>query len=106
MGDLDPLALGCEQNGVISHNVAGTHGGKADRLSPTGPRPPFATINLLRRTDLNDVVNAGLEAGRIINREIAEHNEAEPERTGEAALSKLFAGLRTAGSASRPKAAK
>ena len=38
--------------------------------------------------------------------EIAEHNEAELERTGEATLSKLFAGLRTAGSASRPKAAK
>ena len=58
-------------------------------------RAPFATINLLRRTDLNAVVEAGLEAGRVVNREIAEHNEAELERTGEATLRTLFAGLRT-----------
>ena len=64
-------------------------------------RAPFATINLLRRTDLDDTVAAGLEVGRVINREIAEHNEAELERTGEAALRKLFAGLRTARSESK-----
>ena len=102
----DEPILGDQVQPAFFHPEWTFAGVPADSAVHYEKRAPFATINLLRRTDLNDVVNAGLEAGRIINREIAEHNEAELERTGEAALSKLFSGLRTAGSASRPKAAK
>ena len=102
----DEPILGDQVQPAFFHPKWTFAGVPADSAVHYEKRAPFATINLLRRTDLNDVVNAGLEVGRVINREIAEHNEAELERTGEATLSKLFAGLRTAGSASRPKAAK
>ena len=56
-------------------------------------RAPLPVINLLRRADLDDVVATGLQAGRIVNQEIAEHNAAELERQGQARLQTLFAKL-------------
>ena len=56
-------------------------------------RAPMPVINLLRRADLDQVVATGLQAGRIVNQEIAEHNAAELERHGQAALVALFAKL-------------
>ena len=102
----DEPILGDQVQPAFFHPEWTFAGVPADSAVHYEKRAPYATINLLRRTDLNDVVNAGLEVGRVINREIAEHNEAELERTGEATLSKLFAGLHTASSASRSKAAK
>ena len=56
-------------------------------------RAPLPVINLLRRADLDEVVARGLEAGRIVNKEIADHNAAELEATGEVALRRLFGRL-------------
>jgi hypothetical protein len=63
-------------------------------------------INLLRRASLNAVVAHGLENGRIVNKEIAEHNAAALEREGYEALSELFRErlrLRAPGEGDRPK---
>jgi len=96
----DEPVLGDQVQPAFFHPEWTFAGVPADSAVHYEKRAPFATINLLRRTDLDDVVAAGLDVGRIINREIAEHNEAELERTGEAALSQLFAGLRSSGSRS------
>ena len=53
-------------------------------------RAPLPVINLLRRTDLNRVVEQGLEKGRIVNREIAEHNAAALEEEGWMKLEAMF----------------
>ena len=53
-------------------------------------RAPLPVINLLRRASLNAVVEQGLQANRIVNKEIAEHNAAALEAEGFEALSKLF----------------
>ena len=53
-------------------------------------RAPYATINLLRRESLNRVVEAGLERGAIVNKEIAEHNAEALKQEGYASLANLF----------------
>ena len=47
-------------------------------------------INLLRRADLDAVVEKGLAKGRIVNRDIAEHNAAALEAEGFDALVRSF----------------
>merc|ERR1711862_717209 len=39
-------------------------------------RAPIPVVNLLRRADLDSVVQQGLDKGKIVNKEIAEHNQA------------------------------
>jgi hypothetical protein len=56
-------------------------------------RAPLPVINLLRRSQLDDAVRAGLERGEVVNQQIAEHNEAALRRAGSAALRRLFVEL-------------
>lgn len=53
-------------------------------------RAPVPVINLLRRADLDAVVEQGLANGRIVNRDIAEHNAHALEAEGWDALIKMF----------------
>jgi hypothetical protein len=53
-------------------------------------RAPMPVINLLRRADLDTVVEQGLARGVIVNRDIAEHNAAALEAEGFDALARLF----------------
>ena len=53
-------------------------------------RSPYPVINLLRRVTLDEVVQAGLDRGLIVNKQIAEHNAASLEREGFAALEECF----------------
>ena len=53
-------------------------------------RAPVPVINLLRRADLDAVVEQGLASGRIVNREIAEHNAHALEAEGWDALVNVF----------------
>ena len=53
-------------------------------------RSPYPVINLLRRATLDQVVQAGLDRGVIVNKQIAEHNAASLEREGFAALEECF----------------
>lgn len=53
-------------------------------------RAPLPIINLLRRSDLDDVVRQGLANGRIVNKEIAEHNAAALETEGYETLLAFF----------------
>ena len=53
-------------------------------------RAPMPVINLLRRADLDAVVEKGLAKGRIVNRDIAEHNAAALEAEGFDALVRSF----------------
>ncbi len=50
MGDLDALAIGGEQHGMVAHDVPGTHSREADGLARPRPGLAFATIdgNLLQ----------------------------------------------------------
>ena len=68
-------------------------GMSADSALHYEKRAPCPVVNLLRRADLDEVVATGLKAGRIVNQEIAEHNAAELERTGEPTLRRMMAGL-------------
>jgi hypothetical protein len=54
-------------------------------------RAPIPIINLLRRRDLDAVVQQGLASGRVVNKEIAEHNAAALEAEGYDALAAIFA---------------
>src|SRR5690606_23695491 len=45
VSDLHALAIGGEQHGVITHHVAGTHGGKTDGLALTRTGLTFTTIH-------------------------------------------------------------
>ena len=56
-------------------------------------RAPIPVINLLRRADLNAVVQAGIEKGVVVNKQIAEHNEAALEAEGVGAMAAIFARL-------------
>lgn len=56
-------------------------------------RAPMPIINLLRRSDLDDAVAQGLASGRVVNKEIAEHNAATLEAEGYDALAAVFATL-------------
>ena len=53
-------------------------------------RAPMPVINLLRRADLDSVVEQGLANGRVVNRDIAEHNAAALEAEGFDALTRAF----------------
>ena len=53
-------------------------------------RAPVPVINLLRRADLDDVVQTGLERGVIVNKQIAEHNAEALEAEGYERLSAVF----------------
>ena len=53
-------------------------------------RSPVPVINLLRRSDLDYVVEQGLSRGVIVNRDIAEHNVQALEAEGFDALTRLF----------------
>ncbi|KAL3893136.1 MAG: hypothetical protein SGPRY_014437, partial [Prymnesium sp.] len=53
-------------------------------------RAPYPVINLLRRRQLDEVVQKGLDRGVIVNKQIAEHNAAALEREGLAALKACF----------------
>lgn len=53
-------------------------------------RAPMPVVNLLRRADLDAVVEQGLAKGRIVNRDIAEHNAAALEAEGFDALVRSF----------------
>ena len=59
-------------------------------------RAPYPVINLLRRADLNRVVEEGLRKGVVVNKEIAEHNAAALEHEGFERLQAMFAQLRPA----------
>ena len=50
MGDLDALAIGGEQHGMVAHDVPGTHSREADGLARPRTGLTFATIdgNLLQ----------------------------------------------------------
>lgn len=54
-------------------------------------RSPYPVINLLRRAQLDSVVQAGLDRGVIVNEQIAAHNAAALEREGHDRLSAVFA---------------
>jgi len=54
-------------------------------------RAPFPVINLLRRKQLDQVVEEGLERGIIVNKEISEHNEKRLYEEGYDALTAIFA---------------
>ena len=53
-------------------------------------RSPLVVINLLRRESLDRVVEEGLAAGRIVNKDIADHNAARLEREGYETMSAIF----------------
>ena len=53
-------------------------------------RSPLVVINLLRRASLDRVVEEGLAKGRVVNRDIAEHNAASLEREGFQAMKRYF----------------
>lgn len=64
-------------------------------LEPEAPihfekRAPFPVVNLLRRAQLDRVVEEGLAKGVVVNAEIAAHNAATLEEAGYAALRDLF----------------
>ena len=56
-------------------------------------RAPYPVINLLRRQQLDSVVEAGLSRGVVVNKQIAEHNAAALEREGYRALESWFRGV-------------
>ena len=56
-------------------------------------RAPIPVVNLLRRADLNRVVQAGIEQGVVVNKQIAEHNAAALEAEGVDAMAAVFARL-------------
>jgi len=56
-------------------------------------RAPFPVINLLRRAQLDAVVEAGLARGVVVNKQIAEHNVAALEREGFDKLKACFAAM-------------
>lgn len=56
-------------------------------------RAPFPVINLLRREDLNSVVEAGLAKGIIVNKAIAEHNAQRLENEGFQKMEMAFSRL-------------
>ena len=51
---------------------------------------PLPVINLLRRADLDEVVESGLKRGVIVNKQIAEHNAAALEREGFERIAAVF----------------
>ena len=56
-------------------------------------RAPYPVINLLRRAQLDEAVQKGLDRGVIVNKQIAEHNAAALEREGYSALEACFRAL-------------
>ncbi|KAL1520071.1 hypothetical protein AB1Y20_023546 [Prymnesium parvum] len=60
-------------------------------------RAPYPVINLLRRSQLDEVVKRGLKRGVVINQQIAEHNAAVLEQEGFARLKECFRRLQEAG---------
>jgi uncharacterized protein len=56
-------------------------------------RAPYPVINLLRRAQLDEAVQKGLDRGVIVNKQIAEHNAAALTREGYSALEACFRAL-------------
>lgn len=95
--DEEETVLGNEVQPAFFHPEWTFAGEPSDSPLHFEKRAPHTVINLLRREQLEAVVEAGLLKGTVVNKKIAEHNARALQAEGYEALETVFRGLMQTG---------